>query len=189
MTIKEWLDLFKKYKDTKVFYLQHLRLLTSMKPYSLNVGLNRLYEKKVIQRICRGYYANPFNLPKLEEISSLIYSPSYVSLESALSRWGVLSQIPQTLTCVTTKLPRKFNTAFGAIEYRQIKKKYFWGFVQEGSYYIALPEKALLDYLYLRKGRDIKNILSELDLKGLSLHKLKTFSKKMGLTLLKGILF
>lgn len=181
MTIKEWLDLFKKHKDIKVFYLQHLRLLTSMKPHTLNVSLKRLNEKKVIQRICRGYYANPFNPPRLEEISNLIYSPSYISLESALSRWGILSQIPQTLTCVTTKLPRRFSTSFGMIEYHQIKKKYFWGFVEEGNYFIAVPEKALLDYLYLKKERDISKVPFELDIEGLNQNKLKSFSKKMEL--------
>lgn len=183
MTIKDWLDLFKKHKDIKIFYLNHLRLFTGMKQHTLNVCLKRLNEKKVIQRICRGYYANPFNLPTLEEISSIIYSPSYISLESALSRWGMLSQIPQILTCVTTKLPRKFNTVFGVIEYHQIKKEYFWGFVQEGSYFIATSEKTLLDYIYIRKEKDIKKVFSGLDLKDLNLNKLKSFAKRMNIAL------
>ncbi len=182
MRLKDWLDFFKKHKDIKIFYWHHLKLLTDMKPHTLRVSLKRLNEKKVIQRICRGYYANPFNLPSLEEISSVIYLPSYISLESALSRWGVLSQIPQLLTCVTTKLPQKFNTPFGNIEYHQIKKGYFWGFVQEGSYSMAGPEKALLDYLYLKKEKDPEKALFELDLKNLNLNKLKSFARRMKIT-------
>ena len=183
MTLKDWLVFFKKHKDIKIFYWHHLKLFTGMKPPTLRMSLKRLNEKKVIQRICRSYYANPFNLPSLEEISSIIYPPSYISLESALSRWGVLSQIPQILTCVTTKLPQKFTTPFGDIEYHQVKKGYFWGFIQEGNYFMAEPEKALLDYIYLKKEKNLKKTFSELDLKSFNLSKLKSFAKRLKIVL------
>jgi len=88
-----------------------------MDNHSLTVNLSRLNNKKIVKRICRGFYANPFNTPTLEEISNQIYQPSYISLESALYSWGILSQIPYVLTCVTTHLPRTFNTSFGSIEF------------------------------------------------------------------------
>ena len=91
MKTKEWLSFFRKYSNIKVFHINHLRLLTGMNSHSLRVNLSRLNDKKVIKRICRGYYANPFNMPILEEISSQIYQPSYISLESALYSWGILS--------------------------------------------------------------------------------------------------
>ena len=99
-----------------------------MNGHTLRMALKRLNDKKLIKRICRGYYINPFSTVMLEEVSAYIYEPSYISLESALSRYGVLSQIPQVLTCVTTKLPRLFNTSMGAIKYRQVKKIYFFRF-------------------------------------------------------------
>lgn len=187
MAVKDWLDFFKQHKETKIFYLQHLRLLTKMRRRTLLVALKRLNEKKIIRHICRSYYANPFNLPSLEEIASVIYLPSYISLESALARWGVLSQIPQVLTCVTTKLPRQFNTAFGSIEYHQLKKKYFWGFIQEADYFIAEPEKALLDYLYLKRKKDLKKAFFELDLTHLNLKKLELFTRRMKIILPKSL--
>jgi len=177
MKTKEWLSFFRKYSNIKVFHINHLRLLTGMNSHSLRVNLGRLNDKKVIKRICRGYYANPFNMPILEEISSQIYQPSYISLESALYSWGILSQIPYILTCVSTQLPRTFNTSFGTIEYRQIKKDLFWGFVSREGYFIAEPEKALLDYLYLNKGKHID--FSELNLNEINLTKLRSYAKKM----------
>jgi len=98
MTIQEWLVFFKKHKDTKIFTIKHFELLTGENSHNLKTSLCRLYRKKIIKRICRGFYANPFDPPSIEEISSQIYFPSYISRESALSFYGILSQIPQVTT-------------------------------------------------------------------------------------------
>lgn len=179
MKLEDWLEFFKKYNNVKIFHFNHLKMFSRMKNHTLRVALTRLVDKKVIKRICRGYYANPFSLPTIEEISAQIYKPSYVSLESVLSNNGILSQIPQALTCVTTKTPRVFDTAFGTIEYRQIKKAYFWGLYKEGNYLIAEPEKALVDFIYFKKKKDVKRSISGLDLRGLNGKKLKTYAGKM----------
>jgi len=183
MKIENWLDFFKKNKERKIFHFNHLKLITGMNGHALHMALKRLTDKKLIRRICRGYYINPFSTATLEEISAYIYEPGYISLESALSRYGVLSQIPQVLTCVTTRLPRVFNTSLGAIEYRQVKKCYFFGFDKEGSYFLAEPEKAFLDLLYLEKGRGAGRRYSEFNLKGFNLKRLNNYAKKMKLTL------
>jgi len=183
MKIENWLDFFKKNKEHKIFHFNHLKLIAGMDNHALRMALKRLNDKKLIRRICRGYYINPFSTATLEEISAYIYEPSYISLESALSRYGVLSQIPQVLTCVTTKLPRIFNTSLGTIGYRQVKKDYFFGFVKEGSYFLAEQEKALLDFLYLARGKGIRRRYSEFNLKGLNLKKLNSYARKMNLSL------
>src|SRR3989338_8288835 len=126
MRLNEWLALFKKYREKKILSFRHLELFISHNRHALRIALKRLVDKGVIQRISRGFYANPFNLPSLEEISAEIYRPSYISLESALSRFGILSQIPLVLTCVTTRNTRTFNTSFGTIQYQRIQKKYFF---------------------------------------------------------------
>ncbi|MFH1594673.1 MAG: hypothetical protein ABID09_08260 [Candidatus Omnitrophota bacterium] len=180
MKLEDWLSFFKEHNDIKIFHFNHLKMFSGMKNHTLRVALKRLVDKKVIKRICRGYYANPFSLPTIEEISAQIYKPSYVSLESVLSNNGILSQIPQALTCITTKTPRVFNTAFGTIEYRQIKKAYFWGLYKEGNYLIAEPEKALADFIYFKKKKDVKKSISRLDLRGINRKKLKSYAERIG---------
>lgn len=152
-----------------------------MKSQSLRMALGRLQTRRVVKRICRGFYANPFNTPTLEEISAEIYKPSYISLESALYRHGILSQFPFTLTCVTTRLPRKFKTTFGAIEYRQVSKNRFFGFVRKDSYFQAEPEKALADFLYLNKRRELKGQLSEFKMEKVNPRRLRRYLRKMGI--------
>ena len=180
MKLEEWFDFFKCYKSQKIFHFHHLKLLTGLNGHNLRVSLNRLAGRKVIQRISRGFYANPFNPPTVEEISAEIYSPSYISLESALHRWGLLSQVPYNLTCVTTRYPRKFSTPFGVVEYRQIKKNLFLGFVKEKSYFLAKSEKAFVDFLYLNRRREIRGFVAQLDLKLLNKKMLHSFAKKAG---------
>ena len=179
----DWLELFRKYPKAKILHLQHLKLLTGMKPRTLQVALRRLTQRKVIRRICRGYYANPFTPPTLEEISAQIYKPSYISLEFALYRHGVLSQAPHVLTCVTPRLPRTFRTALGTILYRQIKREFFFGFVREGEYFLAEPEKAFVDYLYLRRGREIPGTHSEWNDEELQPQRLRSYAKRLGVKL------
>ena len=179
MTIRDWLNIFKKHADIKIFHINHLKLLTSLTDHALRVSLSRSSKNNSIKRICRGFYANPFNPPALEEISGQIYQPSYISLESALSLHGILSQIPQVLTCVTTQLPRTFKTNFGTIEYRQIKGRYFWGFREKNKYFLAEKEKALADYLYLSAKKSRKYKLSALNLEDMNLKRVKKYLLKM----------
>ena len=173
MTIHDWLEFFKQQREMKIFHINHLKLLTLMKESSLRISLSRLSKNNAVKRICRGFYANPFNLPTLEEISGQIYQPSYISVESALSFYGILSQIPQVLTCVTTQLPQTFHTGFGTIEYHQIKGQYFGGFVEKGLYRLAEKEKALVDYLYLTPPKSRAQKLAALDLGDVDLKKAK----------------
>ena len=183
MKLEDWLEFFRRYKKCQVLHFNHFRVLTEMSPHSLRVALKRLAERKIIQRICRGFYANPFNPPALEEISAVLCKPSYISLESALCQHGILSQIPYILTCITTQLPRKFETSFGRIQYRQLKKGYFFGFYQEGAYFLAEPEKAVVDFLYLNKKEDLEGILVEWDVEKLNYPKLRSYASELHLAL------
>ena len=176
MKTSDWLNFFKENKEIKIFHIRHLYLITKIQVHSLRVELMRLVKKGILKRICKGYYANPFNPPSIEEIATQIYYPSYISLESALSYWGILSQMPRILTMVTIKLPYKMKTGFGIIEYRQIKKEYFWGFIRKDNYFIAEKEKALADYIYFN--RNICDF-SEFHLEDIKKKKFESYVKKM----------
>ena len=105
-----------------------------------------------------------------EEISFLLYQPSYLSLEYALCHYGIIPEMVFTKTAVTTKTTRKFSNGFGAFSYRHIQPKLFFGYVTKntasGTYLLAEPEKALLDYLYFNLGK----INDENDVSGLRIN-------------------
>lgn len=127
-------------------------------PITLRTQLSRLTNKKLISRIKRGLYC--FDPQKIDELqlANILYLPSYVSVETALNYYGIIPDVPQGITSVTTVTSKKIQTIFGVYHYLKIDPKLFFGFniikSQEGYLKIAKKEKALLDFFYLRK---IKN--------------------------------
>lgn len=131
--------------------------------------LNLWVKKDYLVRLKNGIYAFSSRINDLngELISSLLYEPSYISLESALSYYGFIPEMVYAFTAVTARITRTFNNSFGTFIYHHIKHALFWGYqeknVKDGRYLIAEPEKAILDYLYfygarIRSQSDFDNI-------------------------------
>lgn len=102
----------------------------------------------------------------LFSLSNLLLKPSYISLESALQYYGLFTEaINYTITSVTLKLPRKFKNRTGLYSYRKINDKLFTGFktVKDTfEFTIALPYKAVFDYLYYQTNRFTKNVHADI---------------------------
>ena len=150
MKVDEWLNFFKQHKDKKLFSLSDLSQLTGENKSSLSVQLTRLIKTGIIRRAAQIWYENPFAPPSSEEIAMVIRCPSYLSMEYALSKRGILSQAVYTLTLVTIKLPYTYKVNKTVYEYHQIRKPLFCGFQKEGIVLTAESEKALLDLIYIR---------------------------------------
>jgi predicted transcriptional regulator of viral defense system len=122
-----------------------------------NVFLTRALRKNLIIRIARGVYVNSFlkNLPSVEEVACFLRTPSYISCEWALNRHGVLIQSPKVCTVITlsTAVGQTRRLAYQGveIEFSHIAPRLFSGYETREGFNIALPEKALLDAVYLRK--------------------------------------
>lgn len=82
-----------------------------------------------------------------------LYSPSYVSLESALSWHGFIPEGVFQVTSCSTRKTQSFETPLGSFTYRHIKPTLFFGYQLEEwnnhHFVIAEPEKTVIDYLYL----------------------------------------
>lgn len=92
-----------------------------------------------------------------EIIANLIYGPSYISFDSALSYYGIIPEKVTITTSITPKRAKKFSTVFGNFNYLHSSFDYYSiGIVQEkiGNQYhflIASPEKALCDKIVFTK--------------------------------------
>ena len=98
-----------------------------------------------------------------ELIAATLYQPSYISLETALSHYKLIPERVVPVTSVTTRKTKTFENEDGLFLYRHLKKNAYFGFRQARDeagfpYFIAEPEKALLDYLYLNLGGIGKDI-------------------------------
>lgn len=131
------------------FTVTDLEKVVGLSRDSLYVLLNRLVKNGVLVRLKRGIYTPAFQGLGLEKVANELYYPSYLSFESALSRYGILSQIPYVLTLATPKTTKRMVLAGNEVEYRQLKDSYFFGYTLENGSYVAEPEKAILDQLYM----------------------------------------
>jgi len=127
------MDLFKKNTSKKIFSLNDLKVLSGDNTSTVSVQLSRLSRMGMVKNPVKGWYLNPFNTPSMEELSMVLRTPSYLSLEYALSRHGILSQDVHTYTLVTTKLPHTYRSDESIFEYHQIKRSLFWGYSTEGT--------------------------------------------------------
>lgn len=117
---------------------------------SLYNQLFRLTKKGKLIRLKRMYYALPDPPPNPEILGQTIVQPSYLSLEMVLSR---LSMIPETAihyTFITSQKPQQYSNVFGTFAYQHLPPRLFFGVERRSDgAFVASPEKALLDYLYL----------------------------------------
>ena len=98
-------------------------------PKTLHEGLNRLVKAGLLSRACRGVYVNDkaqgFDSYVIEHIAKALRTGeyNYVSLESILSEYGLISQIPiDRLTVMTTGRSGTYKTPFGVIEFIHTKR-------------------------------------------------------------------
>lgn len=111
--------------------------------------VQRLEEKEAIKRLIKGKYLFLFAKPNEFVIANFLYQPSYVSLESALSLYGIITGFPYQITSITIKKTNSFTIEGKEYHYTQIAKSLFWGYEKKEDFLIAEKEKSLFDYLYL----------------------------------------
>lgn len=110
--------------------------------------------------IKRGIYVLSEDLRKqplsMGFIANNLLLPSYVSLEYALSYYDLIPEMVTVYTSVTTQKTTIFKTPVGIFEYHSIKESLFKGFTKANEasrdYFIATPEKAILDFFYFHQG-------------------------------------
>lgn len=116
--------------------------------------IQRMVSNNEIYPIIQGLYetnkyVNPFYL------ADPIYSPSYISFETALSFYDLIPERVYQIKNATfdKKKKKEYNTIFGSYSYQDIPKEAFpYGIklieIDGYTYKIATMEKALLDMLY-----------------------------------------
>lgn len=120
-------------------------------------SLERMVKSGILERVCRGayIYVREFRRQayKLEEIARVLRAGeySYISQESALSEYGIISQMPlKHLTLMTTGRSQTFKTPYGTIEFthtERVETDILENVAQlpERPLRIASPELALAD--------------------------------------------
>lgn len=123
---------------------------------SANKKVTWLEKQGVIIRLKRGLYVvNPEHSGKTlssELIANHLYTPSYISMSTALRYYGLIPEAVYVHQSMTVKHSRSFQTPVGSYDYKYISREAFSIGVRsmhKGDYafLIASPEKALCDLI------------------------------------------
>jgi hypothetical protein len=146
-------------------------------------ALRRQEERGLVEHLGKKIFINRL-VPDFSgrELINILRPEAYLSLETVLRDSGVSTQSPTVLTCVTPGRPGEFRAKSVSINFRRLSKNLFWGFQEKrtryGKYNIADPEKALLDWVYLRRQEGSNIHTDELDLQRLDRGKLLQYAAK-----------
>lgn len=150
-------------------------------PHQIQTQLSRFVKRKLLTKIKRNIYV--FDVEKIDELylTHLLYSPSYISLETALHYYGIIPDIPQQITSISPITTKKIISQNIIYSYTKIQTPLYWGYTQIQSlkselfFAIAEKEKALLDYFYIRKINNVADL--RLKLEDIDKKKFRTYIK------------
>ena len=143
---------------------------------SANKKVTWLEKQGFIIRLKRGLYvANPKHSGKTlssELIANHLYTPSYISMTTALRYYGLIPEAVYVNHSMTVKHPRSFQTPVGYYDYKHISKEAFpigvrSMYKDNYAFLIASPEKALSDLIansskvILRYMKDVEAYLEQ----------------------------
>jgi len=127
----------------------------------------RLAKENIVRRLMKNKYLflHTNKLPSDFCTANNLVIPSYISLESALSFYGAISQFPYRTTSIVLTKSRSIMIGEKEFTYSKIKKEYFKDYVKTDDFLMATKEKALFDYYYfIYKGLRPKNMVDELSI-------------------------
>jgi len=162
----KFLDRFKKLKAVP---FSHTTMLTYLSDYkNPNDKIKQMLKSGELIRVKQSLYVlgKPYNdqLVSKELIANLIYGPSYISMDYALSYYGLIPERVYTVTSMTPKMLKRYKTPFG--EYVYIKSSinlYSVGITMQQNldataFMIASKEKALCDKIIFTKNLQITSL-------------------------------
>ncbi|MBN1946990.1 MAG: hypothetical protein JW797_15050 [Bradymonadales bacterium] len=144
----------------------------------IRLQLSRWTRSGRLVQLRRGLYLLGEPYRKVEPhpflLANNLVKGSYVSLQSALAHHGLIPEHVPVVTSVTTGRPQSIETPLGRFEFRHVHRQLFTGYTtaevapgQEA--FVASPEKALLDLVYLTPQGEHLDFLRELRLQNLQL--------------------
>jgi len=149
-----------KYNDIKkinklYFTYQDVGKILSISEDSARVLSTRYVKQKYFIRLKRNFYIlkerwDNINLNQRLELANILQVPSYISLMTALSFYEYTTQVQQKFI-ESISLYRTFIKDIEGVvfNYSKIKNDFYFGFYKKNNIFIAYPEKAFIDSLYL----------------------------------------
>lgn len=149
-------------RSIETSYIDAQTLLTLLAEYRKpREWILRMVKNGELVRLKNGFYLiahkirqGPNTFIPYEQVANLLYGPSYVSLEWALSFYGMIPERVRTVTSMTLGRDKEYHTPVGDFTYYRLSEdRYAIGITYMkadalGGFLMATPEKALADWVF-----------------------------------------
>jgi len=173
----------RKLKHKAYFSIEELPGILKIRPESARVLCSRYAQSGLFVRLKKGIYVlgerwEGLSREEFLKIANLLQVPSYISFQTALSYYGLSTQVQQNFFESTSlKRSLKADIKGAAFRYYKLKKPYYFDFTKRDGVFIASPEKAFLDAVYLGSFGKYKLDMNAVDIDKLDRKKLKNMLK------------
>ena len=149
---------------------------------SARVTVSRYVRQGLLLRMKKNVYVRRevWNTAGIEDkflLANLGQVPSYISLMTALEYYEITTQVLRNFfESVAVKRTKEIHMNGSVFRYTKIAGDYYYGFKRESGFFIAAPEKALLDAVYLMSYGRYSLDISSLDATKLDREEIKRLS-------------
>ncbi|MFC1857812.1 type IV toxin-antitoxin system AbiEi family antitoxin domain-containing protein [Thermodesulfobacteriota bacterium] len=143
------------FKNRLFFTSQDVANANGISPASAHVLCSRYVRKGLFIRVKKNFYILEQNWERYSsreffQVCNYLQVPSYVSCMTALVYYGITTQVQQDwYENITTRRSVSREALGVCFLYHKINPQYYSGFIKESEFFMALPEKALIDAAYL----------------------------------------
>lgn len=150
----------------------HIHQVSAWHPGFDKNNLGRWVGKGWLLKLRNGVYSFPEYLQQPGfgyYVANRMYMPSYISLHTALAFYGIIPESVVQITSVTSLKTVEITNAFGTFSYKSVRENLMFGYeakplADDRSLFMAFPEKAILDLLYLYPFYDTEGAMRDLRL-------------------------
>ena len=173
--------------DKPVFGYEDIARVRGISPASAKVTASRYVKQGFLLRLKKNLYVlrEKWNAADREDkfrLANLGQTPSYLSLATALDYYEITTQVQRDFfESVALKRTKEIQLGDSVFRYTKINQALYFGFKKEKGFFIATPEKALLDAFYLMSYGRYALDVSALAIDGLDGDTVKRFSAKFPL--------
>lgn len=154
--------------------VQQLGIQLGLSHSTIDTYISRFLKRRQLHPLKKGMYVSADFLEKNKNdisytfyLGNIIRMPSYISSWSALQYYDLTTDAILTVTSVTPKVTRNYETKAGTFTYQSMNKELFNSFLLakgKFDFFIATPAKALFDLLYFRthqfRGTSLNKIMN-----------------------------
>jgi predicted transcriptional regulator of viral defense system len=123
---------------------------------SARVTASRYVKQELLLRVKRNLYVLKERLrtagrEELFLLANLGQSPSYISLTTALDYYEITTQVQRDfIESIALKRTKEIRIGSSVYRYTKVSSSRYFGFEKQKGFFIAIPEKAFLDAVYLK---------------------------------------